>query len=85
MEKRKTLILLFLLYLGLSVFAQRKPDYQPLSQQDQTDISQTMFNKNLNNFLITQSLPLGPINVTNILNMISYNPIEGTRIRLYFI
>lgn len=82
MEKRKTLILFFILCLGLSVLAQRKPDYQPLSQKDQTDISQTMFNRSLNNFLITQSLPIGPVNVTNILNMVSYNPIEGTRIRL---
>lgn len=82
MEKGKTLILFFIICLSLSVFAQRKPDYQPLSQKDQADISQTMLNRNLNNFLITQALPIGPINLTNILNMVSYNPIEGTRIRL---
>lgn len=81
MEKRKTIILLILLSLGLSLSAQRKPDYQPLSQNDKDYISNTMNNRSLSEFFITQSLPVGPINITNILNMVSYNPIEGTRIR----
>ncbi len=59
-----------------------KVDYQPISQQEQTEVSNTLFTNDVENFFASGGLNVGPITITNILNMISYNPIEGTRIRL---
>ena len=82
MEKKKLLIVLFSLCIFHSVFCQRKPSYQPLSTEDEREIEQSMYNRKISDFLITQAIPIGPINLTNVLNMISHNPIEGTRLRL---
>ncbi len=82
MEKKKLLILYIFVLLSVPIIAQREPSYQPLTQNEQKDIEQSLYNRNLSNFLVTQALPIGPISLTNVLNMISHNPIEGTRMRL---
>lgn len=82
MEKKKSLILFSLFCLCISAVAQKKPSYQPLTQNDQKDIEQSLYNRSVSDFLVTQALPIGPISLTNVLNMVSHNPIEGTRIRL---
>lgn len=82
MEKKKSLILFSLFFLCISAVAQKKPSYQPLTQNDQKDIEQSLYNRSVSDFLVTQALPIGPISLTNVLNMVSHNPIEGTRVRL---
>ncbi|MDO5759859.1 MAG: hypothetical protein Q4Q06_02400 [Bacteroidota bacterium] len=80
MEKKKLLALL--LCLPILVLAQRKPTYQPMTTEETKEIEQTLYNRNISDFIITQAIPIGPISLTNVLNTISHNPIEGTRIRL---
>ncbi len=83
METKKLLIVLFCLFCScVSVSAQRKPSYQPMTQNEQKDIEQSLYNRGISDFLITQAIPIGPISLTNVLNMVSHNPIEGTRMRL---
>ncbi|MBR1769166.1 MAG: hypothetical protein IJ748_01765 [Bacteroidales bacterium] len=82
MEKTKHLVLATLLFFTVGVFAQKNHSYQPLTKKEQADIYQSIYNRNVSNFLISQSIPIGPVNLTDILNTVSYNPVEGTRIRL---
>lgn len=82
MEKKGLLILFFFFCLCISVIAQRKPSYQPITQNEQKDIEQSLYNRGVSDFLVTQAIPIGPISLTNVLNMVSHNPIEGTRMRL---
>lgn len=82
MDKKKLVSLLLFLCINICGFAQVNYKYEPISQKEQDDIANSMFNRDVSNFLVTNAIPVGPVNLTNITNMISYNPIEGTRIRL---
>lgn len=80
--RRFALLCFCLMVFCLTKAQNKKIDYQPISQQEQNEIGNTLFTNNVESFFATNGLALGPVTVTNILNMVSYNPIEGTRIRL---
>jgi len=82
MDKKKIILTLCLSLISLQAITQTKYNYRPLSNRDKQEIDELMFNRQVSSFLTTESIAIGPINFTNILNTLSYNPIEGTRIRL---
>ncbi len=71
-----------LILCSLTSFSQRKADYEPLSKSQQADINSIIVANSVSSFFVNDCLPIGPINLTNFLNIVSYNPVEGTRIRL---
>lgn len=78
----RNLIMAVFMLMSLSSFAQKKYTYQPMTKSEQNDISNSMFVNDISSFLVNDRLPLWPIDLTNFMNIVSYNPIEGTRIRL---
>ncbi|MBR1774023.1 MAG: hypothetical protein IJ759_00705 [Bacteroidales bacterium] len=82
MDKKKIIIVLTCCVIGLYSHAQKKYDYQPLTKSQQADIDNMMLTREVSTFLVNDRIPIGPIDLTNVLNMISDNPIEGTRIRI---
>lgn len=83
MDKKRIIVAICLILISLGAFAQtKKHTYQSLSQKDMDEIDEMMFNRSVSSFIVSQSIPIGPINLTNVLNTVSYNPVEGTRIRL---
>ncbi len=82
MDKKKIILIIGLCLCSCCTIGQVKHDYKPLSKSQQTDIDNMMFAREVSSFIVNDRIPIGPINLTNVLNIISHNPIEGTRIRL---
>ena len=83
MDKKKIIISIAAVMTAIAgLHAQVRYSYEPLSSRQQTDIQNDMFINNVQSFLMNDRIVLGPVNLTNIVNMVSYNPVEGTRIRL---
>lgn len=82
MDKKRLTFIVLLLALSFKMFAQENYSYQPLTKSEQAQINNIVYGNNVNNFLVNNAIHIGPVDLTDITNIISYNPIEGTRIRL---
>ncbi|MBO6117115.1 MAG: hypothetical protein J6P44_01075 [Bacteroidales bacterium] len=79
----KTHVIIFMLLACItSLNAQTKYSYQPMTRNQKSEIDNYMFAHNVSTFLVNDRIPLGPVSLTNVVNMVSYNPIEGTRLRI---
>ncbi|MBQ7985107.1 MAG: hypothetical protein IJ250_05665 [Bacteroidales bacterium] len=80
---KKRLALYCIAALALTgAYAQKNYSYQPITKSQQSDIAASMFANNVSSFLINDQIPIGYVSLTNVVNMVSYNPVEGTRIRI---
>ncbi|MGP1514854.1 MAG: hypothetical protein ACTTJH_02745 [Bacteroidales bacterium] len=82
MDKKIIIIIIVFTLFSIYSYAQARYEYQPLTQSQQADIDNLILSKKISSFIVKNRIPIGPINLTNVVNMVSYNPIEGTRIRI---
>lgn len=77
---KKTLIIIILTIISLSAKAQYS--YTPLSEQEIERIGRLLLQNKLDNLLSNTYFTLGVVDVGPCENFLSYNPIEGVRLRV---
>ena len=81
-NKYKLTVIFMCINFVFNLNAQNKADYQPISDKEQVEIGNSLFTNDVESYIFSGSIPVGFVTFTDVLNTVSYNPIEGTRIRL---
>lgn len=82
MDKKRIVLFSIVTLFASYAFSQQHYDYQQINNNKKADADALIFQDNVNSFVINDKIPIGYINLTNVFNMVSYNPIEGTRFRV---
>lgn len=82
MEIRSQIIFFTSCLIFLVASAQTVVTYTPISEKEQSEIENMLNSEKIQTFKNDQSIAMGCLDLAKVLNMASYNPIEGARLRL---
>lgn len=83
MDKKKlNIFIVFIICIVFSLYAQKKPTFEPLTDKQTEEIHSYILQNDINNFVKNNIITIGKIDFLDIINTVSYNPIEYTRFRL---